>query len=119
MTLEGYKKHLVHKAAPGPLSESEIEAKMVQEMETRSDIGVDTKSQTLPGLAFPMEEAALAKVKDLRDFKNTYVQLVRKSRKKIHIFQDFSVCFLCVLICLFLIFLSINALRDLNVICAL
>lgn len=64
------------KAAPGPLTEAEEEAKQVMEMETRSDIGVDTKSQTLPGLAFPIEEAAIQRIKEVRALKNTYVQLV-------------------------------------------
>ncbi|XP_011666942.1 twinfilin-1-like [Strongylocentrotus purpuratus] len=83
VSFEGYKKHLEMKAAPGPLTEAEEEAKQVMEMETRSDIGVDTKSQTLPGLAFPVEEAAIQRIKEVRALKNTYVQLLIDAKEEV------------------------------------
>ncbi|XP_071507263.1 twinfilin-1-like [Diadema antillarum] len=75
VSLDGYGKHLVSKAAPGPLTDAEIEHKKVLEMETRTEIGVDTKSQTLPGLAFPVEEEALARIREIAKLSTTYVQL--------------------------------------------
>lgn len=75
ISLDGYRKHLVMKDAPSPLTDAEVEAKMVKELETRPDIGVDTKSQTLPGLSFPVEEAALQRIREIKELRNTYVQL--------------------------------------------
>lgn len=59
MTLAGYKKHVDHESAPGPLSREEEELKVVKETETRVEISIDSKHQTLGSLAFPFEKKAL------------------------------------------------------------
>ncbi len=41
-----------------------------------ADIGIDSKKQTMKGLAFPIAEDAIDKLIQLRDGKFTYVQLV-------------------------------------------
>ncbi|XP_041458085.1 twinfilin-1-like [Lytechinus variegatus] len=76
VSLQGYREHQAAKDVAGPLTEREEEILLVQKNETRSDIGVHTKNQTLPGLAFPVEEAALERIKEVLDSRNTYVQLL-------------------------------------------
>ena len=45
VSLDGYKKHLLSAAAPGPLSREEIEREEVKFAQTQSAIAVDTKHQ--------------------------------------------------------------------------
>jgi len=75
MTLSGYRRHLASEAGPGPLSREEEEMKEIKETETRVDIGVDTKQQTMSSLAFPMERDALMALEDFLKKGHDYVQL--------------------------------------------
>lgn len=74
MTLDGYKRHVAHDQAPGPLSREEEELQLVKETETRVEISVDTKHQTLGSLAFPFEKKALEAIEIYKRKEVDYLQ---------------------------------------------
>ena len=75
ITLAGYKRHLAVEAAPGPLSRQEEEMKEIKESESRVEISVDTKHNTLSALAFPFKQEALAALESYGAGVHDYVQL--------------------------------------------
>uniref|UniRef100_A0A6Q2Y0U4 Twinfilin-1 n=1 Tax=Esox lucius TaxID=8010 RepID=A0A6Q2Y0U4_ESOLU len=77
MSLKGYKKFLVSEAAPHPLTAAEEELRQIKLSEVNTDISVDTKQQTLQGVAFPMHGEAVKALERFRDKQVNYVQLVR------------------------------------------
>ncbi|KAM3870290.1 twinfilin-1a [Diretmus argenteus] len=75
MCLSGYKKHLTSQAAPLPLTAAEEELRKIKLSEVQTDISVDTKQQTLQGVAFPMHGDAVEALERFRDKEINYVQL--------------------------------------------
>jgi len=75
VTLAGYKRHLAVEAAPGPLSQAEEEKKAILESESRPEVSVDTKHNTLSGLAFPFQSSALEAVSHFHRGQANYLQL--------------------------------------------
>jgi len=75
MTLAGYNRHLQSIAGPSPLSKEEEEMKEIKQSETRVEIGVDTKQQTMSSLSFPLETDAQHAVEDFHKLEHDYVQL--------------------------------------------
>ncbi|KAJ8374141.1 hypothetical protein SKAU_G00047210 [Synaphobranchus kaupii] len=75
VSLSGYRKHLTAQAAPLPLSAAEEELRRIKLNEVQTDIGVDTKQQTLQGVAFPVHQEAVQALEQFRDKKLNYVQL--------------------------------------------
>uniref|UniRef100_A0A672ZSH4 Twinfilin-1 n=1 Tax=Sphaeramia orbicularis TaxID=375764 RepID=A0A672ZSH4_9TELE len=75
LSFSGYKKHLTSQSAPLPLTAAEEELRQIKLSEVQTDIGVDTKHQTLQGVAFPIHKAAVAALERFRDKKINYVQL--------------------------------------------
>lgn len=75
ISLSGFKKHKDSKGQAAPLSFAEEELQMIRKKESGVDIGVDTKYQTVQGVAFPISEPAIAALFDMRDMKINYVQL--------------------------------------------
>ena len=75
ITLAGYKRHLAVEAAPGPLSRQEEEMKEIKESESRVEISVNTKHNTLSALAFPFKEEALEGLSTYGAGSCDYVQL--------------------------------------------
>lgn len=75
MNLNGYKKYLSSLAAPLPLTAAEEELRQIKLSEVQADIGVDTKQQTLAGVAFPLDGEAVAALERFRDKRLNYVQL--------------------------------------------
>ena len=75
ITLAGYKRHLAVEAAPGPLSRQEEEMKEIKESESRVEISVNTKHNTLSALAFPFKEEALESLGTYGGGSCDYVQL--------------------------------------------
>ncbi|XP_060079149.1 twinfilin-1-like [Ylistrum balloti] len=73
-TLSGYKKHLLSQNAPAPLTMAEEELEEIKRTEIKT-AGVDTKHQTLQGVAFPITEEALLKIEGFIAGQYTYVQL--------------------------------------------
>lgn len=75
VSLAGYKKHLEVEAAPGPLSRAEEEMQGIKQSETRVEVSVDTKHNTLSALAFPFQQSALDALGSYQNKAVDYVQL--------------------------------------------
>lgn len=75
ISLSGFKKHKAHESAPPPLTDQELELEMVKQQEMRADISVDSKQSHMTGVQFPVTDAALAKLAELKDKKLSLVQL--------------------------------------------
>uniref|UniRef100_A0A8C4RES9 Twinfilin-1 n=1 Tax=Erpetoichthys calabaricus TaxID=27687 RepID=A0A8C4RES9_ERPCA len=88
VSLHGYKKYLVSQSAPVPLTAAEEELRQIKLNEpqtvkrrsavhkaVKTEVGVDSKHQTLQGVAFPVHKDALEALKQFRDKKLNYVQL--------------------------------------------
>jgi len=75
VTLAGYKRHLEVEAAPGPLSRAEEEMKEIKESETRVEVNVDTKHNSISGLGFPFDQTALNALEGYSNKDSDYVQL--------------------------------------------
>ncbi|XP_036375909.1 twinfilin-1-like [Megalops cyprinoides] len=75
VSLSGYRKYLTSQAAPLPLTAAEEELRQIKLNEVQTDISVDTKQQTLQGVAFPMHGDAVQALEHFRDKKYNYVQL--------------------------------------------
>ena len=75
ITLAGYKRHLAVESAPGPLSRQEEEMKEIKESESRVEISVDTKHNTLSALAFPFKKEAIEALESYQAGTYDYVQL--------------------------------------------
>lgn len=73
--LEGYRKHMIMENAEAPLTMAEVEIKEIKEKETQADIGASTRRQTVAGLAFPVDQTALDKLKELHSGSINHVQL--------------------------------------------
>ena len=75
ITLAGYKKHLAVEAAPGPLTKQEEEMKEIKETESRVEISVDSKHNTLSALSFPFMTEATSALEKYSNKLSDYVQL--------------------------------------------
>ncbi|KAK2892819.1 hypothetical protein Q8A67_012807 [Cirrhinus molitorella] len=75
VSLNGYKKYLSSQAAPLPLTAAEEELRQIKLNELQTDIHVDTKQQTLQGVAFPMQREAIQALEQFREKRINYVQL--------------------------------------------
>ncbi|KAM8861579.1 twinfilin-1a [Synchiropus picturatus] len=75
LTLCGYRRHLSSQAAPLPLTAAEEELRQIKLNEVQTDISVDTKHQTLQGVAFPIQSEAVAALERFREKRINYVQL--------------------------------------------
>lgn len=73
--LEGYKRHTVSQTAAPPLTAAEEELAEIKKNEVQADVHVDSKHQTLAGVAFPISDSALSALKQLKNKEITYVQL--------------------------------------------
>ncbi|KFQ85576.1 Twinfilin-1, partial [Phoenicopterus ruber ruber] len=75
VSLNGYKKYLISQSSPAPLTAAEEELRQIKINEVQTDVGVDTKHQTLQGVAFPIAKEAIQALEKLKDKKLNYVQL--------------------------------------------
>ncbi|KAK3517829.1 hypothetical protein QTP70_021020 [Hemibagrus guttatus] len=75
LSLSGYKRYLASQAAPLPLTAAEEELRQIKLSEVQTDIHLDTKHQTLQGVAFPMQRDALEALEQFRNKSINYVQL--------------------------------------------
>lgn len=83
LSLSGYRKYLSSLAAPLPLTAAEEELRQIKLNEVQTDISVDTKQQTLKGVAFPIHKDAVAALEQFRDKKLNYVQLLVDFEKEL------------------------------------
>uniref|UniRef100_A0A8C7ZXL3 Twinfilin-1 n=1 Tax=Oryzias sinensis TaxID=183150 RepID=A0A8C7ZXL3_9TELE len=86
LNLSGYRKYLTSQSAPLPLTAAEEELRQIKLSEVQTDISVDTKQQTLQGVAFPIGKDAAEALKRFREKKINYVQLqINAEREMIHL----------------------------------
>ncbi|XP_049579459.1 twinfilin-1 [Syngnathus scovelli] len=83
INLNGYRKYLTSQAAPLPLTAAEEELRQIRLHEVQTDISVDSKHQTLQGVAFPMDRAAVSALERFRDKEINYVQLEVDAEKEL------------------------------------
>ncbi|KAF3826324.1 hypothetical protein GH733_006438 [Mirounga leonina] len=76
VSLYGYKKYLVSQSSPAPLTAAEEELRQIKINEVQTDVGVDTKHQTLQGVAFPISREAFQALEQLSNRQLNYVQLI-------------------------------------------
>ncbi|XP_044271825.1 twinfilin [Tribolium madens] len=74
ITLNGYQKHKKAAIAPAPLTTREEELQEIRRTEVHTDISVDSKQQTLSGVAFPLTEAARQAIVDMAQGSYDYLQ---------------------------------------------
>ncbi|KAF3855076.1 hypothetical protein F7725_023131 [Dissostichus mawsoni] len=68
---------------PLPLTAAEEELRKIKLNEVQTDISVDTKQQTLQGVAFPIHQDAIAALERFRDKRVNYVQLEVDAEKEL------------------------------------
>uniref|UniRef100_A0A8D0KEM4 Twinfilin-1 n=1 Tax=Sus scrofa TaxID=9823 RepID=A0A8D0KEM4_PIG len=75
VSLHGYKKYLLSQSSPAPLTAAEEELRQIKINEVQTDVSVDTKHQTLQGVAFPISREAFQALEKLNNRQLNYVQL--------------------------------------------
>ncbi|XP_004694844.1 PREDICTED: twinfilin-1 [Condylura cristata] len=75
VSLHGYKKYLLSQSSPAPLTAAEEELRQIKINEVQTDVSVDTKHQTLQGVAFPISREAFQALEKLNNKQLNYVQL--------------------------------------------
>ena len=86
ISLEGYHKHKRNDAAPAPLTTAEEELAELKKTTIHTDYSVETRHQTLSGVAFPVTEEAEQAITDLGKGMYEYVQLkIDIEEEKIHL----------------------------------
>ncbi|KAJ8870590.1 hypothetical protein PR048_029613 [Dryococelus australis] len=75
MTLSGYRRHKRAAVVPAPLTAAEEELAELRRTEVNTSVSIDTRQQTLSGVAFPLTSEAWQALTSLRDKAYNYVQL--------------------------------------------
>ncbi|XP_058024523.1 twinfilin-2 isoform X2 [Ahaetulla prasina] len=75
ISLSGYQKHVSSSSAPAPLTVAEQELQQIRINEVKTEISVESKHQTLQGLAFPLQPDAQQAIQLLKQKKINYIQL--------------------------------------------
>ncbi|XP_049718766.1 toll-like receptor 9 isoform X3 [Elephas maximus indicus] len=75
LSFAGYQKHLSSCAAPAPLTLAERELQQIRINEVKTEISVESKHQTLQGLAFPLQPEAQRALQQLKQKMINYIQL--------------------------------------------
>uniref|UniRef100_A0A8C3XAQ1 Twinfilin actin binding protein 2 n=1 Tax=Cyanoderma ruficeps TaxID=181631 RepID=A0A8C3XAQ1_9PASS len=75
VSLSGYQKHVSSCSAPAPLTAAEQELQQIRINEVKTEISVESKHQTLQGLAFPLQLEAQQAIQALKQKKINYIQL--------------------------------------------
>ncbi|XP_003217687.1 twinfilin-2 [Anolis carolinensis] len=75
VSLSGYQKHVSSCSAPAPLTAAEQELQQIRINEVKTEISVESKHQTLQGLAFPLQPDAQQAIQLLKQKKINYIQL--------------------------------------------
>ncbi|CAI5767106.1 twinfilin-2 isoform X4 [Podarcis lilfordi] len=75
ISLSGYQKHVSSYSAPAPLTAAEQELQQIRINEVKTEISVESKHQTLQGLAFPLQPEAQQAIRLLKQKKINYIQL--------------------------------------------
>uniref|UniRef100_A0A8D0LB09 Twinfilin actin binding protein 2 n=1 Tax=Sphenodon punctatus TaxID=8508 RepID=A0A8D0LB09_SPHPU len=75
VSLSGYQKHVSSCSAPAPLTAAEQELQQIRINEVKTEISVESKHQTLQGLAFPLQPEVQQAIQLLKQKKINYIQL--------------------------------------------
>ncbi|XP_054832270.1 twinfilin-2 [Eublepharis macularius] len=75
ISFSGYQKHVSSCSAPAPLTAAEQELQQIRINEVKTEISVESKHQTLQGLAFPLQPEAQQAIQLLKQKKINYIQL--------------------------------------------
>lgn len=73
--LLGYQRHVSSCSGPAPLTPAEQELQRIKITEVTTEISVESKHQTLQGLAFPLQESARRALQQLANKRINYIQL--------------------------------------------
>ena len=86
ITFAGYQKNKASMSAPTPLTRQEEEMNELRRTEIKTDVGVDTRHQTLSGINCPISDAALQAIHDLKRGSYNYLQFhIELDKEEIHI----------------------------------
>ncbi|XP_043492113.1 twinfilin isoform X2 [Polistes fuscatus] len=86
ITLEGYHKYKKNNAAPAPLTTAEEELAELKKTTVNTDYSVETRHQTLSGVAFPVTDEAKKAITEFGKGLHEYVQLkIDIEEEKIHL----------------------------------
>ncbi|KAG8039739.1 hypothetical protein G9C98_000468 [Cotesia typhae] len=86
VTLEGYNRHKKNDAAPAPLTSAEEELVELKKTAVHTDYNVETRHQTLSGVAFPVTDEAKQAITNMGKGVHEYVQLkIDLDEEKIHL----------------------------------
>ncbi|MFT7805486.1 twinfilin-1 [Arapaima gigas] len=75
ISLSGYRKYLSSQAGPLPLTAAEEELRQIRLNEMEMRISMDTKKQSLQGVAFPLHQDAARALEQFKEKKLNYIQL--------------------------------------------
>ncbi|XP_043563632.1 twinfilin-2 isoform X3 [Chiloscyllium plagiosum] len=78
----GYQKHVLSRLGPAPLTAAEEELKQIKINEVKTEISVQSKHQTMQGIAFPIQESAITALLLLKEKKINYIQLKLDTEKE-------------------------------------
>ncbi|XP_018049275.1 PREDICTED: twinfilin isoform X2 [Trachymyrmex septentrionalis] len=86
ITLDGYHKHKRNDTAPVPLTTAEEELAELKKTTATTDYSVETRHQTLSGVAFPVTDEAKQAITELGKGIHEYIQLkIELEEEKIHL----------------------------------
>lgn len=86
ITFAGYQKNKASMAAPIPLTQREEEINELRRSEIKTDVGIDTRHQTLSGINCPISDAAIQAIHDLKRGSYNYLQFhIDLDKEEIHI----------------------------------
>ncbi|XP_043290050.1 twinfilin isoform X2 [Venturia canescens] len=86
ITMEGYRRHKKNDAAPVPLTTAEEELVELKKSTINTDYSVETRHQTLSGVAFPVTDEAKNAIVDFGKGIHEYIQLrIDLEEEKIHL----------------------------------
>ncbi|XP_046706618.1 twinfilin-2 isoform X2 [Silurus meridionalis] len=80
--LQGYMRHVSSISAPAPLTHAEQELQRIKTTEVITEMSVETKPQTLQGLAFPLQAEAKHALQQLAKKHINYIQLRLDTEKE-------------------------------------
>ncbi|XP_011870948.1 PREDICTED: twinfilin isoform X1 [Vollenhovia emeryi] len=86
ITLDGYRKHKRNDTAPVPLTTAEEELAELKKTTATTDYSVETRHQTLSGVAFPVTDQAKQAITELGKGIHEYIQLkIQLEEEMIHL----------------------------------
>ncbi|KAL5013161.1 hypothetical protein ScPMuIL_007431 [Solemya velum] len=75
ISFQGFKKYKTAQLAPAPLTQQEEDLEMIKKTEINTEINLDSKHQTLKGVAFPVTSEVQKKIHDLSQGLISYIQM--------------------------------------------